>query len=121
MQRLTIAGTLMFRDIPCCKFAIDDDICTEFKVLCTDYECFPYGCDPIVFKNYKQNLVTFFYDRTTPPERQFIEEDLAKIGFRYYDMSALILYQHGIAQDPYWVRLDAGPQTMEEAYKSLGY
>lgn len=121
MQRLTLAGTLMFQDIPCFEFAIEDDICTKFEVLCDNYNYFPYGCDPSAFKNYKQNLVIFFYDRTTPPERQFIEEELKEIGLKYYDMSALILYQHGLAQDPYWVRLDTGPQTMKEAYDSLGY
>lgn len=119
MQRLSIKGILMFQDIPCCRFEIVDDYCSFFEVLCTDYNYLPYGCDPDSFPNYKENLVSFFYDRTTPPERQFISEDLAAAGFKFYDMSEIIMYQNGLAQDPYWIKSDTGPQTRAEAKSAM--
>ncbi len=115
MQRLNIAGTLMFQDTPCCEFVIENDYCTKFDILCEDYDLLPFGCNPDEFANYKENLILFFYDRTTPPTRQFIDRDLKKIGMNYYDMSKLIMFQHGMSvQDPFWIRTDEGPQTWKE-------
>lgn len=119
MQQLSIKGTLMFQNTPCCEFVIEDDICTEFVVLCENKNLLPYGCNTDSFQNYKKNLVLFFYDRTTPPTRQFIQQSLAAAGMKYYDMSKIIMYQHGLAQDPYWIRSDEGPQTWEDAKKDM--
>ena len=105
----------MFQDTPCCEFVIENDYCTKFDILCEDYDLLPFGCNPDEFANYKENLILFFYDRTTPPTRQFIDRDLKKIGMNYYDMSKLIMFQHGMSvQDPFWIRTEEGPQTLKE-------
>lgn len=109
----------MFQNTPCCEFIIDNDVCTKFEVLCKDLRLLPYDCNVNEFPNYKKNLVIFFYDRTTPPTRQFLKEALEAIGMKYYDMSRLIMFQHGLAQDPYWIRTVDSPQTWEAAKQDM--
>lgn len=109
----------MREDISLCCFEIVNDYCVAFSRLCSEGKLFPYGCDPDSFTNYQENLVGFFYDRTTPSTRYNIDNELRKIGIPYYDMSRLILYQYGAAQNPFWVRQSAGPQTWAELQKYL--
>lgn len=92
----------------CLHFTIVNDRCIEFTPIMQDTTRYPYGCNPKEFENYMQNLVVFFYDRTTPPTRQFIEKELAELGMRYYEMGTLIARQSGRSfSDSYWVIVDA--------------
>ena len=107
MQRLNLKGTLMIDNYPCFHFTIVNDVCTEFTIASDGCPRYPFGCDPAKFANYKNNLVLFFYDRSTPPTRQGLQEDLESIGMKYYDMSKLIEHQCGrSASDPFWVKFD---------------
>ena len=107
MQRLNLAGTLMCGDIPYIEFEIINDYCTKFIPLHSNHVNYPFGCNPDEFSNYKQNLVVFFYDRTTPPTRQGLKEDLEIMGMKYYDMSQLIKYQNRRSvSDPFWVKFN---------------
>lgn len=104
MQRLNLSGTLMLGNIKLFHFTIVNDCCTEFTRLSEKTEKYPCGCDPKEFPRYMENLVYFFYDRTTPPTRQFIDEDLRKMGIPYYEMGTLIRKQHGRSiSDSFWL------------------
>lgn len=107
MQRLNLSGTMMLGKVKCFHFEIVNDYCTEFTPISKNTAAYPFGCDPNEFSNYKANLVTFFYDRTTPPTQQGLQRELEAIGMKYYDMGALIRYQSGRSvSDPYWLLLD---------------
>lgn len=104
MQRLNLTGTVMLEDKECFHFTIVNDTCVEFTPI-EGVTRYPYGCDPSKFANYKQNLVVFFYDRSTPPTRQGLQKDLEEVGMKYYDMGKLIEQQQGRSvSDPFWVK-----------------
>lgn len=104
MQRLNLAGTLMLGKKKCFHFVIINDFCAEFTPIARDTSIYPFGCDPKEFKNYKENLVTFFYDRTTPPTQQYLDFYLKELGMKYYEMGTLIRKQNGRAMsDPFWL------------------
>ena len=107
MQRLNLKGTVMLGDEECFHFTIVNDVCTEFTPASNHVTRYPFGCDPSKFPNYKENTVLFFYDRSTPPTRQGLHQELQEIGMKYYDMGKLIEYQNGRSvSDPFWVKFN---------------
>ena len=119
-MEITLAGTLMWRNMELARFVIEDDNPIEFVPLREKGKYWPFymtdECDGWA-------LIDTLKDRVVPPTRQGLIPKLRAIGIDGYDISAILEYQNASAfGDRHWVRFDGrGPQTWEELLKKIGY
>lgn len=119
MRVFSLAGTFMYRDIELAEFDIRDGIAVEFKVLHPGPTYFP-----VEMQRYQNGstLVNALLARIVPETRHGLLEELASVGIKGYDISAILHYQNASSlHDDFWVRFKDGPQTWRELRRKIGY
>jgi hypothetical protein len=96
-----VGGIIMKNDTPLVEFKYRQSRLIKVKLL-TDVNNLPIEYKGVLNKYRATDL--FLRDRITPPTRQFINEDLKKVGIAYYDPDAMLKLNKGRnMEDQYWV------------------
>lgn len=110
--------TLMRKNTPVLKFNLVGGYLEEFEVI--DESLLPFDFKLNKFK--EDALMVFLQYRVVPETRIGINEEVKKIGLKYYDPDKLFHFMHGRSiEDDYWFKFvdDDDSLTYEKLVEEL--